>query len=367
MAQEELYKIREQADFLLEVGREAEARATITRGLTIAPDDYDLLCQMSRSFNHEDNWKESLRYAERAITIAPENSWAYILHSSALSHLKRNKEAVKSAQEAVRVDAHNSSTWHSLAYAHYYAKNPKEARKAAERMRELSPEWYLSFQMLALVALEENNLQEAEENCRRELELKPDSYFGMNNMGVVMERLGRKKEAIDYYHRAAKINPSEHLARENLKQVIDKYLPKVGLIIGLAGYVVLFRISLKDKISLQIVLIVSLFLLPITVFGIYRLWKGYDALTTEQKTFFRAENRRKQREMLFNLVMALVRIVQIISIFVCGVMVLLMVLDVMAKTPVKNLLSFVVGIIISLFFAIVCELLAQRLKRKQRV
>ncbi len=363
MAQNELYTIREQADFLLEVGRNAEARSTIIKGLSIAPDDYDLICQMSCAFNREDNWKESLAYAQRAISVAPENSWAYILQSSALSHLKRNKEAVKAAQEAVRIDPENSSAWHSLAYSQYYAKNPKDARKAAERMRNMSPEWYLSYQMLTLIALEENKLKDAEENCLRELQLKPDSYFGMNNMGVVMERLGRKKEAIDYYHRAAKINPAGHLARENLKHVIDRYLPKVGLILGGAGYFLLIRIASKDGISLKAFLLFNLFLLPITAFGIYRLWKGYNALTDEQKNFFRAENKRKQRDLLFEMGKNFFRVIQIISVILFGGGILFLVMNLMADFSLKPVIPHIIIIIVSLSAIIGLELLVRLLKR----
>lgn len=365
MAQDELKKIREQVDFLIEVGRLSEAKTAISKGLSIAPDDYDLLCNMSRVFNLEDSWKESLNYAQRAITIAPDDSWAYILHSSALSHLKRYKEAIKSAQEAIRILPNDSSCWHALAFAQYHAANKKESRAAAEKMLELSPESHLSHQMMTLVSLKEGKLDEAEKYCRQELEINPNSYFGLNNLGVVMERRGKKKEAIEYYHLAAKVNPSEDLARSNLKQIIDKYLPKIGFIIGGIGYVALFRIAQKEEMSLQMIFGISLLLLPFILFGIYRWRKHYHSLTEEQRRFFQAENRKQKRTMLFNLTEAFLRIIQIISVLVCGIVILIIVLNATVQFSFKETIPGLVIIIISMLFILICELLVRRLKRKR--
>lgn len=363
MSQNEITKIREQADFLLEVGRYAEAQSVIAKGLSIAPDDYDLLCNMSRAFNKKDEWEGSLEYAQKAIQAAPDKSWAYILHSSALSHLKRYKEAIVSAKEAVKLSPDYAGSWHALSYAHYYASNNKEARAAAEKMLELSPDWYLTHQMITLVALKEGNLDEAEKHCRKELEINPNSYFGMNNLGVVMERRGRKKEAIDYYHRAAKLNPTEELARSNLKQGINKFLPTVTLGIAAACYIVLIRFLIEGKISTAKALLISFLLSPVAAFAIYKWRKHYNALTDEQIQFFHAENKKLPARMIVGLLSDFLFIANIISVIVVVAIVIAFFINRPYNQGISSVLPYLIVAIISSLVFIGCRFARRSLSK----
>jgi len=229
MPEIELSHIRSQAQALLEAGRHHEALALLTHGLSMAPDDEDLLCLMSEALLDLQQWREAWRYTERAIAVAPENDWAHRLHSIALRNCARRHDAVVAAKEAVRLQPMIPHNWHTLASAQLNIFDLKEARASAEHLRELAPDWELSFQMLALVALKEERYKEAEEHCRRELELNPNSYFGMNNLGVALLNQKRKREAVEHFTRAAKINPQAEVARSNLAAAVGKYLPRVAL------------------------------------------------------------------------------------------------------------------------------------------
>lgn len=242
MSQDEVFQIQAQAQALLDIGRSSEAEILLARGLSLAPDDYGLLCSMAQAKHELDHAKEALRYAERAIASVPDDSWGHRLRSTILRQPNRH-ESLKSAQEATRLEPDDPVNWHTLAAAHLQVFNLKEARVAAERMRVLAPEWYLSYQSLSLIASAEGNHAEAEALCREELRLNPESYYAMNNLGVALLDQGRKREAVDVFNRAAKMNPEEEIARGNLQVAVGKYLPQIGVSAGvLIGAVQLARI-----------------------------------------------------------------------------------------------------------------------------
>ena len=287
MSQAELQNIKNQANFLIEAGRGAEAITLLTQGLNIAPDDEELLCLLAQAAIGLERWRDARRYVERAIAVAPENDWAHRIHSIVLRNSFRRHEAVAAAKEAVRLDPMVPHNWHTLASAQLNIFDLKEARATAERLRELEPSWYLSHQMLALVALKEENNKAAEACCRRELELNPNSYHGLNNLGVALLNQKRKREAIDAFTRAAKLNPAAPIARDNIAAAVSKYLPRIS--IPVFGFWIILnglRVAGQNGNGQLVAAIVGVIALAVGGFYLVR-WYRYRSLPMEVRAYLR--------------------------------------------------------------------------------
>ncbi|HMH42001.1 MAG TPA: tetratricopeptide repeat protein [Pyrinomonadaceae bacterium] len=225
---DEILTIKFQSQALVDAGRFSTAAELLTRGLSIAPHDDDLLCRMAQVCVGLNQLSQAASYAESALAADPQNAWAHRLRSIALRQANRH-ESLKAAKEAVQLEPGDPWCWQVLTGAHLQVFNLREARVAAERLRMLAPEWYVSHQVLSLVALKEEKYKDAEAHCRRELELNPNSYEGMNNLGVALLNQKRRREAIEAFNRAAKINPVAAGARNNINVAVKKYLPRITI------------------------------------------------------------------------------------------------------------------------------------------
>jgi len=288
MSEDEVFQIQAQAQALLEIGRSSEAAALLTRGLSLAPHDYGLLCNMAQASLDLGQAKEALRYVERALASVPDDSWGHRLRSTILRRPNRH-ESLKSAQEATRLEPDDPANWHNLVASHLQVFNLKEARAAAEHLRKLAPDWYLTYHSIALVALAEGNHAEAEALCREELRLNPDSYYAMNNLGVALLDQGRKREAVDSFNRAAKMNPDAEVARQNLQVAVAKYLPRIGISVGvLIGAGQLARVLGTFDGLPRILAVIPLALLALFLLGALIVHtKRSRSLPTEVKTYLK--------------------------------------------------------------------------------
>jgi tetratricopeptide (TPR) repeat protein len=264
MSQDRIIQLRLQAEALISAGRAADAASLLTQGLSLAPQDYGLLCLMGQALIADGKLDESAKFAEKALATFPDDCWAHRLRSVALRQSRRY-ESLESAKEAVRLDPNEPANWHTLASAQLQVFNLKEARASAERLLVLAPSWDLTHQVLFLVASKEENYKEAEQHCRRELELNPNSYHGMNNLGVALLNQGRKRQAVEIFYRAAKINPAGGTARKNLMVAATKYVvPRVGVSIGvlilLAQLVRLAGMSLGGNSDNVVIVPLALFI-----------------------------------------------------------------------------------------------------------
>ncbi len=284
MSQEELLKIKEQAEMLIELDRDAEAVPVIAKGLSIAPDDYDLLCNMTQALIGLRKWQKGYEYAKKAVSANPEDSWAHRLISIILQNGGRRYDAVKSAEEAVRLEPYQPVNWYVLADAQLHVFKLKEARESAEKLREIAPDWNVTHQILARIALKAENYKEAEEHCRRELELAPNSYAGLNNMGVALQNQNRKREAIEYFNRAAKLNPAEETAKDNLESAITNYIPQIG--IGFGAIWIVFQVLRLVGRQSQIIAVIVLGSIACAIIGffVFKQWR-YSQLPKEAKNY----------------------------------------------------------------------------------
>ena len=285
MSHSELQEIKNRAYVLLEAGRGEEAITLLTRGLSMAPQDDEVLCLMTQAFVEMNKWRDAWRYSERAIAAAPENDWAHRLHSIALGNCARRNEAVAAAKEAVRLNPMLPHNWHTLASSQLNVFNREEARVSAAHLQSLAPSWHMSHQMLSLVALKEGKNKEAENHCRRELELNPNSYYGMNNLGVALLNQKRKREAIDVFTRAAKLNPAAPIARDNIAAAVTKYLPRVSIPF-FAVWVILQGFRAISEYGAGGLLILALGFMALLIGGGFLVrWYRYRNLPTEVRAY----------------------------------------------------------------------------------
>src|SRR5437660_9919125 len=116
MEADQVLTIKLQSQALVDAGRHKEAAELLSKGLSLAPNDSDLLCCMAQVLVALKEIDQAAAYAERALVEDPENAWAHRLRSIALRQSNRH-ESLKSAKEAVQLEPHEPWCWYVLAGA----------------------------------------------------------------------------------------------------------------------------------------------------------------------------------------------------------------------------------------------------------
>lgn len=299
---EDLNNLVQQAEALIELGRDPAAEELLRRGLTVDPNSYDIHCILARLLFDQRRFREANDHVERAIAVEPGQDHAFCLQSWILRAIARPGDAIKAADEAVRLNPSDPANWQSLVQAHLNIGEIRAADEAAEQMLALAPDWYLTHQTLALIALKAGRWTEAETHCRRELQLNPLSYEGMNNLGVTFSSQKRKRESIEAFHAAAKMNPARNLARNNLGAEVSSYLPKVGIGVGaLWGLMLVLRAAAGMAVQ-QLwaagIMLVLILLAALLGYGVYQLFRyvRFRRMPSEVQAYYRIERAQERRK-----------------------------------------------------------------------
>jgi Flp pilus assembly protein TadD len=238
------------AEYLLELGRAAEARAQIAAVLASEPDDARAQRLLVRCLLQLDD-PQTLDASKRAVVLAPDNDQSHRLASLAHTAAGLHDLAVQHAREAVRLAPHEWRAHHVLTHA-LTATDPEAALAAGQDGIRVAPAEPAMHLVLGLAALRAKRNTKAKEAFRTVLRLDPDNATARNNLAIVDLRTGRFGEAMDGFGAALAADPRLSLARGNLDAVTLTMLMKLRYFVVASEFLSFHLIGVSTHASDQV-------------------------------------------------------------------------------------------------------------------
>ncbi len=119
------------------------AEVSACRAVNIDPSFAPAWSLMAASYLSRRRWNEALEAADRALEIDPTNGWAINLRAAALTQLGRRQDAARVIDGALQDDPENSFTHANQGWAHLHQGKPREAAEHFREALRLEPdnEW----------------------------------------------------------------------------------------------------------------------------------------------------------------------------------------------------------------------------------
>ena len=166
--------LRQRAELLLELDRDAEAERLIRQGLAAEPGAADLLDQLVRSLTGQGRAQDALGPAHELVAGSPGSDRAHRLLANCLAMLGRTKEAEAEVRRALSIDPENGYNHYLLAFVLKNRVLDGEAKLAALQALEFDPE-RVPFLLLAGELYLPGDKALAKELFERALRIEPEN------------------------------------------------------------------------------------------------------------------------------------------------------------------------------------------------
>jgi tetratricopeptide (TPR) repeat protein len=168
----------DQARYLAEAGRYADAEQHLRSALGATPDDEDLLIHLGYVLRRQDRYLDAIAACDAALAVAPGSAAAHMEKVVSLIAIFRGKQALVSATEAVRFAPRDADAYATLAKALAYENEYDRARDAARQALTLDAHSVPAWLALADLERDAGNPGPAGEAAREALRLDPSNTFG---------------------------------------------------------------------------------------------------------------------------------------------------------------------------------------------
>jgi tetratricopeptide (TPR) repeat protein len=156
---------------------------------------------------------------DRALTIDPDHFKSLVNLSRVLIEQKRFDDALATLMRADGVEPDSGEVQRLLGRAYHAKGKTEDAIDAYRRALELNTRDAWSMNNLALVLLEKQRAEEAIPLLLEAVELRTDVAAFQNNLGMALEHTRRFKGAATAYTAALKADPGYEKAKRNLARV----------------------------------------------------------------------------------------------------------------------------------------------------
>lgn len=187
------------------------------RGLTVAPDNVELLNALGFSLFQQGKSAEAIRAFERALAIDPKHAKAHNNMALASIDLGELELAEAHYRESLAIEP-QPAIYNDLGFVLERQGMPEEAVELYREALALAPESASANYNLAAFLARHGQAAEAERHFRKALAQEPDTraYTGL---GVVLLQQGRVDEAIAQLERAIEADPTNAAAYDQLGTV----------------------------------------------------------------------------------------------------------------------------------------------------
>jgi hypothetical protein len=238
----------ERAQLLVELDRDAEARALITTLLADAPDDPQLLALLAQACLGTHDYDAARRAALAAVRSAPDSEWPLRLLALAEARAGAPARAVAAADRATAVDPHNWLTHLARVQVDLIGGvgtvDGEAAARAAVRIAPTESEAHRALGNIVLLRRPRRGAVEAEAALTEALRLQPDSAPAHNDLARVhLRRRRRLGRAVAGFARAAALEPNDDIAAGNLQVAGARALGVVHLVLWLTLFTTGFALD----------------------------------------------------------------------------------------------------------------------------
>ncbi|MFC1429559.1 tetratricopeptide repeat protein [Streptacidiphilus sp. N1-3] len=214
---------------LMDLDRNAQAKAVLAEALAEDPADADAWCAMARCCYGLDDHRGALDAADRALVEAPDKALGWRMRALALVGLERYAEARTSADEAVRLEPwfwYGHMLIAQVELADVTAANTRVAREAAERARELAPQQPAPHYIAGCVAERSERTDQAEACYREALRLDPEHLGARNNLARIDMKRGDHRSAAEGFAAVAANDRGTGVGAHNLRVVATQLISR---------------------------------------------------------------------------------------------------------------------------------------------
>ncbi|WP_030443674.1 tetratricopeptide repeat protein [Actinoplanes subtropicus] len=188
---------RQRALLLADLGRYDEAAGEIAAGLSVAPDEPNLLATLARIHLAAEQPAEALVAADRAVAAAPQTLTTLVVRAMALTDSRRYADAARVASDILRgwpADAYAQRTGAALLSESRNGQAALNAAWNAVRVAPAEPEAHL---VLAVVAARLQLFDLAQRAYAEALDLDPAIGTAQSDVGIVRFERRRWAQALE--------------------------------------------------------------------------------------------------------------------------------------------------------------------------
>jgi tetratricopeptide (TPR) repeat protein len=244
------------AEFLAEMGKQAEATALLRRAQEQYPGDFWINHELAYCLDKGGTSRadEALRFYTAAVAIRPESPGARLNLGNALTRkglldealaayrraidLKQDyaeahcnvgniltdqgrlDEAIATYRRAIELKPDLPEAHVNLGLAFHKEGRLDEAIAAYRRAIDVKPDYADAHCNLGSALAEKGRFDAAAAACRKAIELKPDFPEAYFHLGLALSGTGRLEEALTAYHQATSLRPNYAEAHNNLGHIL---------------------------------------------------------------------------------------------------------------------------------------------------
>lgn len=211
------------AEAEMEEGLLGKARKSLDRGLTLEPENIELLYLLGDLCLEEEKTIEALGVFERIIALDRGEIDAWVSKAMVQLHADDPTAAEETCRQALAIDPHSVFALNALGDIGSAAGKTEEARTCYRQSIELEPDEPQAYLSLGELLYETGQLEEAEELCRKGLERDAGLPMGYLTLGYIYLDQDRHREASEQFRQFLRLekSPAAKQIRDEVAAVLD--------------------------------------------------------------------------------------------------------------------------------------------------
>ncbi|MBT8079592.1 MAG: tetratricopeptide repeat protein [Gammaproteobacteria bacterium] len=218
-----LKQLLQRGDYLLDLKRPTDALQEFSRALAIAPEDYEVLCQLARAHAMLGDSERAIDFVQKAIAADPNHQWAFRIKAHV--HLLQGQlsSAYKAATTAVYLEPENIECLNMLANCALARQRLEEAKMIAEMLLKQAPESTYGHAILAEVARVRDELPDAAQHYEKVLSLDPNDAHSLESLASIRNAHNKYGESVSLLRGALSVDPNPELRRNSFKDSMNRF------------------------------------------------------------------------------------------------------------------------------------------------
>jgi tetratricopeptide (TPR) repeat protein len=205
---EKVNSILNEAIHHINANQTPEARNKCIEGLTIDPQNLDIIQLLASIARNEGNLPEAINLLRKAISYYPNNPDCYINLGIILKAMKHHKVAEEAYIFALKLAPNSYLAYYNLGVLYYEQKLFEKAINNYKKVIELVPNFPLVYNNIATVCLKNDMYDEAIYYSKAAIEFSPNIADGYNNLALAYVKKKELQLAKEYFEKAIVIAPS---------------------------------------------------------------------------------------------------------------------------------------------------------------